>query len=159
MSVEGLLGTDQAFREDLHTELRPHPGQAVSAANMLRVLAGSGIVASHQENDDRVQDAYSLRCAPQVTGAVRDTITHARLVAERELAAAIDNPVVLPDGTISSNGNFHGAPVGVRPRLPRDRRRRPRLDGGAPHRPHARQEPQPRAAAVPRRAIRVSTAA
>jgi histidine ammonia-lyase len=78
---------------------------------MLRVLAGSGIVASHKENDDRVQDAYSLRCAPQVTGAVRDTITHARLVAERELAAAIDNPVVLPDGTISSNGNFHGAPV------------------------------------------------
>ena len=112
MSVEGLLGTDQVFREDLHTELRPHPGQAVSAANMLRVLAGSGIVASHKENDDRVQDAYSLRCAPQVTGAVRDTITHARLVAERELAAAIDNPVVLPDGTISSNGNFHGAPVG-----------------------------------------------
>ena len=112
MSVEGLLGTDQAFREDLHTELRPHPGQAVSAANMLRVLAGSGIVASHKENDDRVQDAYSLRCAPQVTGAVRDTIAHARLVAERELAAAIDNPVVLPDGTISSNGNFHGAPVG-----------------------------------------------
>jgi histidine ammonia-lyase len=76
------------------------------------VLAGSGIVASHKENDDRVQDAYSLRCAPQVTGAVRDTITHARLVAERELAAAIDNPVVLADGTISSNGNFHGAPVG-----------------------------------------------
>ena len=112
MSVEGLLGTDQVFREDLHTELRPHPGQAVSAANMLRALAGSEIVASHKENDDRVQDAYSLRCAPQVTGAVRDTITHARTVAERELAAAIDNPVVLPDGTISSNGNFHGAPVG-----------------------------------------------
>jgi histidine ammonia-lyase len=112
MSVEGLLGTDQVFREDLHTELRPHPGQAVSAANMLRVLAGSGIVASHKKGDDRVQDAYSLRCAPQVTGAVRDTLTHARLVAERELAAAIDNPVVLPDGTISSNGNFHGAPVG-----------------------------------------------
>ncbi|MEI6362685.1 MAG: histidine ammonia-lyase [Actinomycetes bacterium] len=112
MSVEGLLGTDQVFRNDLHTELRPHPGQAISAANMLRNLAGSGIVASHTENDDRVQDAYSLRCAPQVTGAVRDTITHARNVAERELAAAIDNPVVLPDGTISSNGNFHGAPVG-----------------------------------------------
>jgi histidine ammonia-lyase len=112
MSVEGLLGTDQVFREDLHVELRPHPGQAVSAARMLETLAGSGIVASHKENDDRVQDAYSLRCAPQVTGAVRDTIAHARLVAERELAAAIDNPVVLPDGTISSNGNFHGAPVG-----------------------------------------------
>jgi histidine ammonia-lyase len=112
MSVEGLLGTDAVFAADLHTELRPHPGQAVSAANMLRTLAGSGIVASHKEHDDRVQDAYSLRCAPQVTGAVRDTITHARLVAERELQAAIDNPVVLPDGTISSNGNFHGAPVG-----------------------------------------------
>ena len=112
MSVEGLLGTDQVFRNDLHTELRPHPGQAVSAANMLRNLAGSGIVASHKLNDDRVQDAYSLRCAPQVTGAVRDTITHARTVAGRELAAAIDNPVVLPDGTLSSNGNFHGAPVG-----------------------------------------------
>jgi histidine ammonia-lyase len=79
---------------------------------MLRNLAGSGIVASHKENDTRVQDAYSLRCAPQVTGAVRDTLTHARTVAERELAAAIDNPVVLPDGTVSSNGNFHGAPVG-----------------------------------------------
>jgi histidine ammonia-lyase len=78
---------------------------------MLRHLEGSGIVASHKENDDRVQDAYSLRCAPQVTGAVRDTVTHARLVAERELAAAIDNPVVLGDGTVSSNGNFHGAPV------------------------------------------------
>ena len=112
MSVEGLLGTDQVFREDLHTDLRPHPGQATSAARMLATLSGSGIVASHRENDDRVQDAYSLRCAPQVTGAVRDTIAHARLVAERELAAAIDNPVVLPDGTISSNGNFHGAPVG-----------------------------------------------
>ena len=112
MSVEGLLGTDQVFRNDLHTELRPHPGQAISAANMLRNLAGSGIVSSHKENDTRVQDAYSLRCAPQVTGAVRDTLTHARTVAERELAASIDNPVVLPDGTISSNGNFHGAPVG-----------------------------------------------
>jgi histidine ammonia-lyase len=111
MSVEGLLGTDQVFRADLHTELRPHPGQAVSAANMLRNLAGSGIVASHILGDDRVQDAYSLRCAPQVNGAVRDTVTHARTVAERELAASIDNPVVLADGTISSNGNFHGAPV------------------------------------------------
>jgi histidine ammonia-lyase len=111
MSVEGLLGTDQVFRADLHTELRPHPGQARSAANMLRHLAGSGIVESHKLGDDRVQDAYSLRCAPQVTGAVRDTLSHARTVAERELQAAIDNPVVLADGTISSNGNFHGAPI------------------------------------------------
>ena len=111
MSVEGLMGTDQVFRSELHLPLRPHPGQAVSAANMYRNLAGSGIVASHVAGDDRVQDAYSLRCAPQVTGAVRDTITHARMVAERELRAAVDNPVVLDDGTVSSNGNFHGAPV------------------------------------------------
>ena len=112
MSVEGLLGTDQVFRPELHFPLRPHPGQAISAANMHHALAGSGIVASHKAGDDRTQDAYSLRCAPQVTGAVRDTITHARMVAERELRAAVDNPVVLDDGTVSSNGNFHGAPVG-----------------------------------------------
>lgn len=112
MSVEGLLGTDRVFRADLHAPLRPHPGQAISAAHMLDHLSGSEIVASHLEEDDRVQDAYSLRCAPQVTGAVRDTLAHAALVADRELAAAIDNPVVLPDGTVSSNGNFHGAPVG-----------------------------------------------
>ncbi len=111
MSVEGLMGTDQVYRPELHLPLRPHPGQALSAATMLRNLDGSGIVASHKADDDRVQDAYSLRCAPQVTGAVRDTVTHARLVAERELQASIDNPVVLGDGTVSSNGNFHGAPV------------------------------------------------
>ncbi len=112
MSIEGLLGTDQVFRPELHEPLRPHPGQTRSAAHMYSLLQGSGIVASHKENDDRVQDAYSLRCAPQVTGAVRDTIAHARTVAERELAASVDNPVVLADGTVSSNGNFHGAPVG-----------------------------------------------
>ena len=112
MSVEGLLGTDAVFRPELHFPLRPHPGQALSAARMYAALQGSGIVASHLENDDRVQDAYSLRCAPQVTGAVRDTISHARMVAERELQAQIDNPVVLEDGTVSSNGNFHGAPIG-----------------------------------------------
>jgi histidine ammonia-lyase len=78
---------------------------------MLRVLAGSQIVASHRDGDTRVQDAYSLRCAPQVTGAVRDTLAHAEAVAARELAAVIDNPVVLSDGRVSSNGNFHGAPV------------------------------------------------
>ena len=111
LSVEALLGTDQVFRPELHGALRPHPGQADSAGNMLRVLSGSPIVASHRVGDTRVQDAYSLRCAPQVAGAVRDTVTHAELVASRELAAAIDNPVVLPDGEVSSNGNFHGAPV------------------------------------------------
>jgi histidine ammonia-lyase len=111
MSVEGLLGTDRVFIPELHAPLRSHPGQATSAARMLATLAGSGIVASHLHNDDRVQDAYSLRCAPQVAGAVRDTIEYAATVAERELSAVIDNPVVLEDGRISSNGNFHGAPV------------------------------------------------
>jgi histidine ammonia-lyase len=111
MSVEGLLGTDRVFIPELHAPLRSHPGQATSAARMLATLAGSGIVASHLHNDDRVQDAYSLRCAPQVAGAVRDTIEYAASVAERELSAVIDNPVVLEDGRISSNGNFHGAPV------------------------------------------------
>lgn len=111
MSVEALLGTDAAFIPELHEPLRPHPGQAVSAARMLATLKDSGIVASHKINDDRVQDAYSLRCAPQVTGGVRDTVAHCITVAERELAAAVDNPVVLADGRLSSNGNFHGAPV------------------------------------------------
>ncbi|MBI1379185.1 MAG: histidine ammonia-lyase [Frankiales bacterium] len=111
MSVEALLGTDRVFVPELHEPLRPHPGQARSAARMLAVLDGSAIVASHLEDDTRVQDAYSLRCAPQVTGGVRDTLAHARLVAGRELAAAVDNPVVLPDGRVESNGNFHGAPV------------------------------------------------
>jgi histidine ammonia-lyase len=112
MSIEALLGTDQVFLPELHFPLRPHPGQAASADNILRVLAGSQIVASHREGDPRVQDAYSLRCAPQVAGAVRDTRAHAETVAARELAAAIDNPVVLRDGRVTSNGNFHGAPVG-----------------------------------------------
>jgi histidine ammonia-lyase len=112
MSVEAQMGTDQVFRPELHEPLRPHPGQAKSAANMFAALAGSEVVASHREGDDRVQDAYSLRCAPQVAGAVRDTITHASLVATRELAATVDNPVVLESGEVTSNGNFHGAPVG-----------------------------------------------
>ncbi|WP_067822961.1 histidine ammonia-lyase [Nocardia inohanensis] len=112
MSVEALLGTDRVFSADLQA-LRPHPGQARSASHMRTALAGSGIVASHRGDDcPRVQDAYSLRCAPQVHGAARDTLAHAELVAERELAAAIDNPVVLEDGRVESNGNFHGAPVG-----------------------------------------------
>ena len=111
MSVEGQLGTDQVFRPELHENLRPHPGQTVSAANMFAALEGSEIVASHREGDGVVQDAYSLRCAPQVAGAVRDTVEHARLVASREIRAIIDNPVVLENGEVTSNGNFHGAPV------------------------------------------------
>ena len=111
MSVEGLMGTDQVFRPELHEPLRPHPGQAKSAANMFAALAGSEVVASHRHGDDKVQDAYSLRCAPQVTGGLRDTLDWVSTVADRELAAAIDNPVVLENGEVTSNGNFHGAPV------------------------------------------------
>jgi histidine ammonia-lyase len=111
MSVEGQLGTDRVFADDLQ-QLRPHPGQVVSAANITRMLAGSPIVASHRGDDcTLVQDAYSLRCSPQVAGAARDTAQHARVVAERELASVIDNPVITLDGRVESNGNFHGAPV------------------------------------------------
>lgn len=112
MSLEALLGTDAVLAEELMA-LRPHPGQAAAASNMRRLLAGSAVVASHRGPDDtRVQDAYSLRCAPQVAGAARDTLAHARTVAAREAASCIDNPVLLPDGRLASNGNFHGAPVG-----------------------------------------------
>ncbi len=117
LSLEALLGTDRVLAPELHA-IRPHPGQAASAENMRRVLAGSGLTGHHQSGfagesaAPRVQDAYSVRCAPQVAGAGRDTLAHARLVAERELASAVDNPVVLPDGRVESNGNFHGAPVG-----------------------------------------------
>jgi histidine ammonia-lyase len=111
MSVEGLLGTDRAFAEDL-VALRPLAGQAASAANLTALLAGSEIVASHRYDDPRVQDAYSLRCAPQVAGAARDTVAFAGATADRELRSAIDNPMVMPDGRVESCGNFHGAPVG-----------------------------------------------
>ena len=112
MSVEGLLGTDKVFAPDLQA-LRPHPGQARAAANMVRLLAGSEIVQSHADPSCTVvQDAYSLRCAPQVAGAARDTLAHAERVASWELASAVDNPVVTLDGRVESNGNFHGAPVG-----------------------------------------------
>lgn len=111
MSVEGQMGTDRVFADDLQ-QLRPHPGQAAAAANMRAVLKDSGIVKSHQGHEcTYVQDAYSLRCSPQVAGAARDTLEHARTVAERELRAAVDNPVITLDGRVESNGNFHGAPV------------------------------------------------
>ncbi|WP_374457044.1 histidine ammonia-lyase [Nocardioides sp.] len=115
MSVEGQLGTDRVFAPELQA-IRPHPGQALSAANLTALMADSAIVASHREGPDntiecnKVQDAYSLRCSPQVHGAARDTVEHAAAVAGRELASAIDNPVVLGDA-VESNGNFHGAPV------------------------------------------------
>ena len=116
MSVEGQLGTDRVFAADLQA-IRPHPGQAASAANLTALMAGSGVVASHRTGPgntvecNRVQDAYSLRCSPQVHGAARDTVDHAAAVAGRELCSAIDNPVVVGD-RVESNGNFHGAPVG-----------------------------------------------
>ncbi|MEU8531166.1 histidine ammonia-lyase [Streptomyces sp. NPDC048629] len=111
LSLEALLGTDKVLRPELHA-IRPHPGQGASAANMLAVLDGSELTGHFQADEaPRVQDAYSIRCAPQVAGAGRDTVAHARLVAERELASAVDNPVVLADGRVESNGNFHGAPV------------------------------------------------
>jgi histidine ammonia-lyase len=112
MSVEALLGTDRAFAEDL-IALRPQPGQLDSAANLRALLAGSAVVASHRYGDPRVQDAYSLRCAPQVIGAARDALAFASGVADAELRSAIDNPMVLPDGRVESCGNFHGAPVGL----------------------------------------------
>jgi histidine ammonia-lyase len=112
MSTEALLGTDRAFAPDL-VGMRPQPGQALSAANLTRLLASSQIVASHRYDDPRVQDAYSLRCAPQVNGAARDTQAHVETVAAAELRSAIDNPVVLPDGRVESCGNFHGAPVAM----------------------------------------------
>ena len=110
MSIEALMGTDRPFAPDLQA-LRPQHGQSVSAANLVRLLAGSEIVASHRVGDDRVQDAYSLRCTPQVHGALRDIIGFAGDIVDRELASAIDNPMILPDGRIESCGNFHGAPL------------------------------------------------
>jgi histidine ammonia-lyase len=112
MSVEALMGTDRAFAEDL-IALRPQRGQAASAGNLRRLLEGSPIVASHRYDDPRVQDAYSLRCAPQVNGAARDALEYAERIAAAELHSAIDNPMVLPDGRVESCGNFHGAPLAI----------------------------------------------
>ncbi|HWI02997.1 MAG TPA: aromatic amino acid lyase, partial [Acidimicrobiales bacterium] len=109
LSVEALLGTDAPFAEELQA-LRPHPGQRASAANLRRLLAGSPIVASHRHVDHAVQDAYSLRCAPQVHGASRDVVDWVRRVVDVELASVTDNPVVLADGIVST-GNFHGQPL------------------------------------------------
>ena len=110
MSIEALLGTDRAFAADLMA-LRPHPGQTASADNLRRLLDASAIVASHRIDDPRVQDAYSLRCTPQVHGAARDAVAHAASVADIELQSAIDNPTLLPDGRVESCGHFHGAPI------------------------------------------------
>lgn len=114
LSIEGLLGSARPFLPQVHL-LRPHPGQIRSAANLASLLAGSEIVASHAHNMvHAVQDAYSLRCAPQVHGASRDTLSHAQQVFARELGSVVDNPIVFADdGVVVSAGNFHGQPLAV----------------------------------------------
>jgi histidine ammonia-lyase len=112
LSIDGLRGSFHPFEARLH-DPRPHPGQRTSAANMLALLQHSGINTSH-ENCGRVQDAYSMRCAPQVHGAARDAFTYARQTLAIEINAATDNPMVFAaSGDIVSGGNFHGAPIAV----------------------------------------------
>ena len=107
LSVEALLGTDRPYDERVQ-RIRPHPGQLVSAANLRALLSGSALMASHRHSRHAVQDAYSLRCAPQVHGAVRDVLAYARAVIGTELGAVVDNPVIVPDGEVMTTGNFHG---------------------------------------------------
>ncbi|HKP36938.1 MAG TPA: histidine ammonia-lyase [Pyrinomonadaceae bacterium] len=113
MTVEGLKGTPVAFDERIHAA-RPHAGQIEVATHLRELLRDSEIRASHLENDPRVQDAYSLRCIPQVHGAVRDALAHARAVVEIETGSATDNPLVFADTEeVLSGGNFHGAPLAL----------------------------------------------
>ncbi|MBJ93806.1 MAG: histidine ammonia-lyase [Rickettsiales bacterium] len=112
MTVEAKLGSHRPFDHRLH-DLRPHPGQQQSAANMRKLLEGGTIAESHLDCD-KVQDSYSLRCIPQVHGAARDSISHCASVLERELNSVTDNPTVFPDsGEVISGGNFHGQPVAI----------------------------------------------
>ncbi|GAA2571646.1 histidine ammonia-lyase [Winogradskya consettensis] len=112
LAIEAMLGSERPFLPELH-EIRPHPGQAASAANIHRLLQNSSIMDSHRDDlAHAVQDAYSMRCAPQVAGAARDTLEFVRVTAARELVSVVDNPVVLRDGRVESTGNFHGAPLG-----------------------------------------------
>ncbi len=112
MSIEGVLGSHKPFRAEVH-EVRPHPGQIASASNARRLLDGSAIAASHAQCS-KVQDAYSFRCAPQVHGAVRDTLSFVGDTVEREVNAATDNPLVFPEtGDAISQGNFHGEPIAL----------------------------------------------
>jgi len=113
MSLEALKGTPAAFDPRLH-EARPHPGQKAVASHLLSLLQGSEIRESHRKNDPRVQDAYSVRCMPQVHGAVRGALAHCEEVLLIESASATDNPLVFPEsGDVISGGNFHGAPLGL----------------------------------------------
>ena len=110
LSLEALQGSRTSFLPEIH-ELRPLPGQQAAAANVLRLLEGSAILEAHRWCD-KVQDAYSLRCAPQVHGASRDLLAYAEATVAVELNAATDNPLVLVDrGELVSNGNFHGQPL------------------------------------------------
>jgi histidine ammonia-lyase len=112
MTIEAMMGSARPFREDVH-RLRPHPGQIASARRIAALIEGSDIGASHQDDfDHAVQDAYSLRCAPQVHGAVADTLDHMEDVLSRELESVVDNPIVFPEtGEVVSAGNFHGQPL------------------------------------------------
>lgn len=112
LTVEAVLGTATPFRPEIH-ELRAHPGQIVSAERIRNLIAGSEIVDSHSDNfDHAVQDAYSLRCAPQVHGAVSDTLDHVESILVREMGSVVDNPIVFPEtGEVLSGGNFHGQPL------------------------------------------------
>jgi histidine ammonia-lyase len=112
LSVEALLASERPFQESIH-RVRPHPGQTEAAENLRTLLSGSEIVASHRDDlVHAVQDAYSLRCAPQVHGAARDVFAHAAGVFEIELGSVVDNPIVFPEsGEVVSGGNFHGQPL------------------------------------------------
>ena len=113
MTLEALKDTPVAFDARLQ-DARPHPGQKAAAAHLLSLLKGSEIRESHRRNDPRVQDAYSVRCMPQVHGAVRGALTHCEEVLLIESASATDNPLVFPEsGDVISGGNFHGAPLGL----------------------------------------------
>jgi histidine ammonia-lyase len=112
MTLEALKGTPTPFDERIHA-VRPHPGQMAVAAHLRALLEDSEIRESHRDNDPRVQDAYCLRCMPQVHGAVRDGLSHARVTLEIETGSATDNPLVFGEGEILSGGNFHGAPLAL----------------------------------------------
>jgi histidine ammonia-lyase len=112
MTLEALKGTPTPFDDRIHA-VRPHPGQQAAAAHLRALLEESEIRESHRENDPRVQDAYCLRCMPQVHGAVRDALGHLQATLEIETGAATDNPLVFPEGEILSGGNFHGAPLAL----------------------------------------------
>jgi histidine ammonia-lyase len=112
MTLEALKGTPVAFDERIHAA-RPHAGQVAVAEHLRSLLKESEIRDSHLENDPRVQDAYSLRCMPQVHGAVRDALAHARGIVEIETGSATDNPLVFSASEVFSGGNFHGAPLAL----------------------------------------------